>query len=377
MSLITTAIDRQRRSLDVSEKIHKLEPSAAPLIVILSRLSKKPAKSAEISWYDEAPAQSWTRIDNGAGYAAGDLALVVDSVAEFGINDVIKIPRTGETMLVGNVTPATNTLTVTRSWGTTAAAAILNDDWVLRLGTAMREGSLAPAPRSNQPVRLFNFTQIFRTTLQITNTQMAEGVVTSETERQRLSARKGVEHRKAMEYATLFGERREDTVTVAGEVRRSMGGINEFIITNRYDHMNANILQAQFDAALEPMFRFGSKTKTLLSGANLRRAINGWANARLETVSGADKTFGITVSRYISPYGELNIVNHPMLENFFAGWAMLLDIENMEYAPLRDTKLERNLQPNDADYILDEYITEASLRVRGERTHGILMGIAG
>jgi hypothetical protein len=43
----------------------------------------------------------------------------------------------------------------------------------------------------------------------------------------------------------------------------------------------------------------------------------------------------------------------------------------------RDTSISTNIQPPDADYRLDQYLTECGLEFGLERRHGVLKGIVG
>jgi hypothetical protein len=52
-------------------------------------------------------------------------------------------------------------------------------------------------------------------------------------------------------------------------------------------------------------------------------------------------------------------------------------MDYIAYRPLagRDTTLKTNIQNNDVDGWMDEYLTEAGLEVRLEKTHAILKGV--
>jgi hypothetical protein len=61
----------------------------------------------------------------------------------------------------------------------------------------------------------------------------------------------------------------------------------------------------------------------------------------------------------------------------YGGWAFYVNMDNIEYNPLRNTELLRDRQANDADSYDEEYLTEFSTRVKHERTHGIITGVTG
>lgn len=377
MPVYTLDIDRERRVLDVSNRIAYLEPDETPFTVIMMRAKKVAAESAEIIWYEDQLGARWTQVNNASGYAYDATSIVVDDGAIFAANDILKVPRTGETMLVTAV--STNTLTVVRDFGQTRPSAtptaydLLDNDWVLLIGNAMKEGSTVPVEKIGQPTKVSNYCQIFRTPFSVTGTTAAEKTRTSEQERTRLTQQKGKEHRIDIERAMLFGEKRE--YISGNEIRRTMGGILQFIKTNVYDAGGA-LTEAEFENDFcEQIFKYGSSTKLLVASDRLISVINGFGRDKLQTVS-RQEAYGLRMTRYISAHGDLLIVKSKVLINHYAGWGILIDPDKIEYKPLRDTVLNRNIQPDDEDAIRDEYFTEVTMKLMNEKCHGIIKNVA-
>jgi hypothetical protein len=91
-----------------------------------------------------------------------------------------------------------------------------------------------------------------------------------------------------------------------------------------------------------------------------------------------DKTFGVNISRYISPNGNVNIIRHVLFEgNVYDEYAVGLDMENIGMKVMQPTILKMNIQANDADGWEDEYLTEAGFMLMLESTHGVLKNIGG
>lgn len=124
----TANIQTAKLKIDMSEKIALLQPSATPFITFLKRAkgNTEVATNPKFQWMEDDLGARWDAINNGAGYLSTDTSLVVDNGAYFSAGDIVKVPRTGECMLVTAV--ATNTLTVVRGYGVTAAAALVDND---------------------------------------------------------------------------------------------------------------------------------------------------------------------------------------------------------------------------------------------------------
>ena len=155
-AVFTYDIDRERRDIDVSKDIARLLPDETPFAAILMRARKENTNTAEFVWFDEEPGGWWAKAE-AALVDATDI--VVDDASLFAQHDIIKVPRTGEVMFVTASDLDTDTITVVRGYGTTAAAALDADDWIMRMGNAMHEGSNAPDVKVKQPKKFVNYTQ--------------------------------------------------------------------------------------------------------------------------------------------------------------------------------------------------------------------------
>ena len=61
----------------------------------------------------------------------------------------------------------------------------------------------------------------------------------------------------------------------------------------------------------------------------------------------------------------------------YGSMAFIVDMGNVQLAPLRDTALKTNRQAPDADTQDEEYITEISLKVENEQSMAILKNVTG
>ena len=361
--------------VDMSQDIALLDPNEAPFISFLKLAQKnvEVASSFKFEWMEDELGARWDAVNNGAGYAAGEVAIVVDDGTIFSARDIVKVPRTGEVLSVTSI--ATNTITVVRGFGTTAAAALVDNDPVVIIGNANEEGSGTRIIKSTAEVAKYNFMQIFKTPYGVTNTQAATTLYGGkDINFQR--KKKGVEHKIDMARAFYFGELKSDTSGT--NPRRTTKGLLSFCNANNYDAGGA-LTQSEFDNNIsEVVFKHSSKRKILSCSARFLSVVNGWAMGKLQVYEEAQK-FGLAIFKYITPFGEYMLMNDQrVLEGaVYGGYGIVIDPANIKYRYLkgRDTHIETDIQNNDADEVQEQYLTEAGLEVRQPKTHAVITGV--
>lgn len=372
----TALISPNRLRVDMSDIISVLQPSAAPLTVLLSRLQKSEvAKNPKFEWMEDDLLPWFDAIDNATGYDAATTTLKVDNAQYFTEWDIVHVPRTGENMRVTGKDVNNNTITVVRGFGTTAAAPLVDNDPLLILGSAAQEGGLGRKPNIQNPVAVFNYTEIFKTSFGVTRTQQHTAVYGSK-ELARQAALKGIEHRVAIERAFLFGQKHL-AYAPDGQAIRTTAGILSFLTSNVWTVANP-VTEQDFNYWLEDLFRYGSKTKYLFASPRWCSTIDGWGRDKLRMLP-TDKTYGIAISEYLSTHGRLRVINHPLLEGeIYGGYAIALDLEFVKRRPLEgaDTVLQTNIQENDRDGRKDQYLTEIGLELRLPKAHGVAKGLS-
>lgn len=367
----TGNITPTRRKLDVPDEIFLLQPDAAPLVQILSQAKKKQAINPEISWFEDDLLPQRDQV--GTTTTADETSITISNTGYFYAGDVIKVEATGEIMLC---TTHTNTvLTVSRGWGETTKTTISGGAYLLKLGNANEEGSGVPTLRSTTVSKVRNYLQIFKTPFGVTETEEASDLYGGG-DLSYLRMKKLVEHKIQMERALLFGELKEDTD--GDHPKRATRGLLKFIVGTNTQAAGGTLTEAEFETFLETGFMYGSTTKTLLASPKVISAINYWGKNALQMLP-KDKTYGLSVMRYLSSHGEVLLIRHKLLQGtIYGGYAFLLDMNNLFYRFLkgRDTKLQRNIQDPDEDQEKDQYITEAGLELRNPETHSVLTGVS-
>lgn len=359
--------DRERRELNVSKVIKELFPDETPFLAITNEVAKEMITSQEIIWYDQKPGDWWTQATFGASTGSAEIAVSDSSI--FRPRDLVKVTATGEVLLVNSIdeTPGSNSITVTRGYAGTNADNIPEGGWLMRIGNAMEQFSRAPEEKIVQPVRQFNYTQIFRTPFSESETSSREGVKTQENERKRLARLKLKEHVWDIERALIFGERFLD---MAGQ-RSTMGGFLYFLRDRVVDAQD-KFSEEFFDEFLEEAFAYGAKKKLFVCSRRLVTLISSFAKDRIETMP-EQETYGIRLKKYIHPHGDLILAPSYVFEKDYDYTGVVVDVDNVKYKVFRDTTLVKNIQLPDEDGWRDEYKTEATLEVRLPQTHTVLV----
>jgi hypothetical protein len=358
----TLGINADKRVIDMSDTVHLLEPDKNPLILLLTQMGTGTVYNPVYKELEDERVGTTDRVNNGAGYTSAATSVVVDDGTKFFANALVRVQRTGETMSVTSV--STNTLTVTRSWGAVAAAALLDNDQLTIMGTAMEEGSSLPTARSTKSVTKTNFTQIVRDTFEVTGTNLASKMYGPQ-DIVHVQKVRGIEHSVYMENAVLFGEKAE--VTSGATARRSVGGVDEHISTNSTDFGGTLTLAEIFNAA-ETDFRYGSATKINFASAAVVSNISLLAAGSLEVMP-KDQTFGMNITRLVTPHGDYLIKKHHLLQGDTYGTrGYILDLDGYKVVYLsangenRRTMLKTNVGVTGKDARMDEYFTEFGLR---------------
>lgn len=384
-----------RLIVDAVDKIFLLEPNKHPLVTLLtnvgkvydgkswkgSSMLKKATGNPEFSWFEDYYGGRYARVSTGFSDTAVTVPVTgagSSSAYIFTVGDVIKNSRTGENMLVTAIASAT-TLTVIRAYGTTAAAAALAGDGIFIVGNANEENGGARNVNTTQSARETNFTQIFKTTIALSNTEKeADLYGGGDLPYQR--SKKGTEHALDIERAFWWGEKNFSTTFngVQGKPRRQTGGILEFIESgNSYVQNQGGVLTApDLNTFLREGFTYGNSEKMLFAGGMVLQAINEIARGQIQTKP-LDSTYGMKISQWVTAFGTINIVHNPLFVEDYAGQAFLLDMECFRYRYMnnRDTKLMTNIQAPDADGVVDQYITETGLERKQAPRHALLKGV--
>lgn len=368
------AILADSKVIQMDDEIFWLDSEKAPLALLTSKVSKKAVMAPDFKWMEDERIPTVDRVNKVGGYAAGSLSIQVDNAAYFHVPGLAKVQRTGEVLYVSTVSGST--LTVTRSVGGTAAAALLDNDSITILGPIAAEGATSQNSKTTQKVVKTNTTEIIRSPFEFTNTELATELYGPD-DLAYQQKKVGVEHAIDIENKLWFGEQAMLFNTTTQSVVRATGGVDEIISTNDADFGGIFNMVTFFDFA-EDVFRYGSGKKVMFAAPSVVSNISLEGIKYLELVP-SDDSFGLAVKRLITPHGDLMVIKHNLFEgDTYGKRAYVVDMENLGYRFLRgrDTKLFTNIQANDKDGRKDEYRTDMGLVRRLEKTHGRIKNAA-
>ncbi len=371
---------QNERVVDMDDVIAMLDPDESQFTTMLMRVSRSGADSTKVEWLED---ELFPRLSSvaGGGYTnvAATIVVAAGEGIYFRVNDIIRNAKTGEAMRVTAI--ATDTLSVDRGLGRVAAAAGAAADQILITGNASNQGATLGTRKITKRVAQFNYTQIQRNPYGFTRSLMASrlyGGPVPMKERKK----KSVEHKRAIEYTLFWGTR--SLILTGTEPSGQSGGIFEFVTTNVKDAAGA-LTKTLLDTYMRDFLQHGSKNKVLFASPLVAQAISGFLRDAWQPTETDTRLWGAKVDGFISgAYGfKVPVVVKRDWNDFssastqYGGWAFVIDMDNVEMRTLRNTELLRDRQANDADSYDEEYLTEFSLQLTQERSHGIIKGVTG
>ncbi|KXB08558.1 hypothetical protein AKJ56_01010 [candidate division MSBL1 archaeon SCGC-AAA382N08] len=386
-----------RLKVDATDKVFLLEPNQHPLVTLLTNVGKTsdgtqwkgtgmlkaPTTNPEFSWFEDYYGGRYAKISSVASGTTGDIVLNVtgagnESAYIFTVGDVVRNVDTGENFLVTSIESSTQikSLSDSRSFGSTAAAAISADEGLFIVGNASEEGSGARNINTTRTTKESNYTQLFKATIGATGTEK-ESELYGEADMPYQRQKKATEHGLDIERAFWWGQKSIMTGS-NGYPKRGTGGVQEFIenSSSYVQNQGGPITAPDLNTFLREGFTYGSTTKTLFAGGIVVQAINEIARGQVVTKS-LDETYGMNVNKWVTPFGTINIVHNPLFVDDYAGMAFLLDMDCFKYRYMqnRDTKLYTNVQSNDLDGQIDQFVTECGLERKQAAKCALLKGV--
>ena len=364
----------------VDPRIFFAQAEIAPLNALMEKM-KRSVRSTSIKpeWVEKDMGTPTTTlngaIDNQATTTTVNVAAGTGPM--FDVNDILWIPSAtgGEQMLVTDRTA--DALTVVRNWGSAGLAAHADGSQIVKLSSSYAEGATSGVGVKIKPSMPYNVTQIHRTPIELTRSEMQIKRYERGEKGARQDARRDamILHLEGVERSFINGDLKEDVSTN----RRVAKGILRYITTNRED-LKGSLTKAKFDSFLKDvMFNGGGKYVLAASGTFMEALHAEVLSKSNMNITPATKEWGLDVTRYLSPFGKCDVFYHhvlsQLLEDNYGGCAMLLDMSLVTKYYLQKMILRENIQANDADGFKDEYLEECCAALHNEANHGFIFNV--
>lgn len=388
----TTNFVTDQRPKNWREGVMLLKPNGmAPLTALTSMMKKRKVDDPEFYWWEKG--MQTRRVALGADVAdatAGTTTTLTLASGGLGFKagDLLKSEESSEIMRVYSDPTSDTSLVVQRGFSGSTTEAINYDGSgvnpnLICIGSAFEEGSLAPTGVSHDPSKIYNYTQIFRSTLEATRTAAKTRLRTGDSIKE--AKREAMEDMmNDVERALWFGKRSESTLN--GKPIRTMDGVISKITTNVVTNTDGSFSMAELEGWMETAFQYGSSEKMGFCGNRVLTAMQQVLrkNAAWQFQSGV-KEFGMNVTRLTCPFGEIVLKSHPLFNQMTGGTnttayygynssLVILDMENLKYVTFQDDdiKYQKDLQANGLDGEKSGYLGELSMELGLEKTHMVI-----
>ena len=265
-------------------------------------------------------------------------------------------------------------------------------DAILVIGSINPQASESPEAISYQPVGHYNYTQIWRTPLEIAGTVLETKTRFGpwyQHEKENALRMHSIE----MEKSLLWGSRYLG-VGDNGKPEYATQGIIRGTTTHRYDYKTDTDYSGKtwiqggedwFRNKLASIFKYGSDTRLAYGGIGAILAFNKLAeNNAMITITPGQAEYGIKVMMYEFNFGRVLMKRHPLFsyETTNQYSMLLLEPKNLKLRPFknRDTHFRPDLQLKkggwtDKDSIKEGWLTEAGLEMHHEETFAYMSGV--
>jgi hypothetical protein len=362
---------------DVLNKLIRTQPDAATLTTVLMLMKNKNRTvfNSTHTNYERDNVGRWTTIPAGGG--DGDLSLGVTSGDgwKVQIDTLLKCPRTGEVLLVTGV--STDTITVTRSAGATAAAVLNLNEPLMIIGTAKSEGySLGVAGSSSRVAKTF-YTQIFSNPFQASRTAKVTKTYTGQNVYAEEKLDAFLNHVASQDAAALFGE--TFTSGSGSSLKRAATSATETISSN-VASIDGTLTEVAAQNAMRPIFELGSPDKILVGSSLVCDVFSNFSTNKLQTNQGQSE-YGNRIKKYNYGSGSITLTTSRLtLAGPNQDKAFVFDTDNLYriVLPESDTHvLEYDPINTQSDAYKGEWKTEAGFVIALEKAHMRFVGVTG
>lgn len=363
----------------------------APLFGLTGMLSK-PGKAMAVEHGYFAKTMLFPEATLGAAVADGvATTFTVADTSKLVVGDLLRVQTTGEIVRVQAITDAT-TMTVLRGVGQIAAGAIADAVKLYGVGNAFEQGSLRPASRLMNPVRVMNHTQIFRNSWALPKTAKVIAPIVGGTLDAESRQDCALLHSADIEKALIFGQKSGQIVN--GQYLTTMDGIVETVRrlapAGNTNTAGATTDYKQLEAMLNPVFdtiangRDGNN-RLIFVGGSARTVINdiGRFSGQYQIQDG-QTSFGLQFQTFKTSRGTFRMIEHPLF-NSNTDWSKLavaVELSSMKLCYLigRETEnieygMDGKATDDGIDAVGGTLTTELTMEITNPSANAVIWGL--
>lgn len=380
------SIGTARLKPQVIEKLIKKHADACPVVALLNKLGKVKTVGQPTFYHFEGDRLPRVlEIDLGAGYTSGDTSIVVASGHSKRLqpNTILRVARTSEMIRVTAVNTGTETLTCTRGFGGSTAAALLDNDELHICGMADTDGNTAPSGISSEPTQVTNALQIWKKVVELSGRDINADNY-GEDEKVRAIADIHESLMLEMETGYLFN------TGISTSDPTMSAGFDKWVTTNVSDLAGVELDEQSWNTWLRNIGRYnhGKSMKRSMAfvGTNICEALDSFGRDVVRYEAN-DETLGIKAMSYQNSFMDLKLVRHGLFDDnlgsgaSYGRWGGRALFINFDYAGRavfkgRALNLYDNVELPGTDGKKWMYMADEGLWVAAETYHGIMKGCA-
>jgi hypothetical protein len=368
--------------------------SGSILFGLMAKLSNESSDNTEFNWWERDPVQrtiySAANVTTTTGTTLTfDDGASGDVYALLAKGDVLMNARTNEYVRV-SADPTTNSVVVVRQHGRdfgapTASTINDNDEWTI-ITRAIEEGSLSARGQYEQPGVNTNFIQTFNQSLELTRQYKNQVLRTDSAGPLREARIQALERiSNDIELAYLFGvkERKQGSngmVYSTGGIKAAVDAFGAAAAGNKLNGGGTSgVSLDNLNAWFQSVLQVGSDSKLLFAGPLAYAALSNYANSGAAGYRyvGTDYVFGMNITEVQTPFGNVGLVNHPLMKErpAFQDWGILVDLQFVTQKVLTPLLIEENIQQNGQHAYKEQFYAELGLKTKFANAHGYAYGL--
>lgn len=283
--------------LDIDDAVFILPVDEVPL---QRTLRSEPATAKRVEWIEDILTPQVATVSSSAGTGPWTLTLPAPQGFRFLVGDLVRVTTWPADRLV-RVTTVTSGTSITVAVYSGTGHAFAASDVIEIVGQVNDEGADPGNPRHIDRTVQYNLTQIGQERVRATRTARQVGYYGLDDPYTYELRKKFRELAIRFEKALMVGVRAESGL------QRSMGGLFYYITSNSQSGTAATV-KTLLNNLLRSCWEAGGRPTVMHVAPNVKQAISANVDPTLRRVERSDRTGGFVVERFLSDFGEIDIV---------------------------------------------------------------------